>query len=117
MTGLIIKIVSNQYTLLTREGESILATAMGTLRLGSKPLVGDRVEYELIEDRYAIQKILPRTNYLVRPAIANVNQAMIVMSAVEPDFSPLLVDKLVFLIKLASSNKVIKLFKFIKHVI
>ena len=50
MTGLIIKIVSNQYTLLTREGESILATAMGKLRLGSKPLVGDRVEYELIED-------------------------------------------------------------------
>lgn len=98
MTGLIIKIVSNQYTLLTREGESILATAMGKLRLGSKPLVGDRVEYELIEDRYAIQKILPRTNYLVRPAIANVDQAMIVMSAVEPDFSPLLVDKLVFLI-------------------
>ncbi len=98
MTGLIIKIVSNQYTLLTREGESILATAMGKLRLGSKPLVGDKVEYELIGDRYAIQKILPRTNYLIRPAIANVDQAMIVMSAVEPDFSPLLVDKLIFLI-------------------
>lgn len=98
MTGLIIKIVSNQYTVHTEDGKDVVAVAMGKLRLGSKPLVGDRVEYELIDDRYAIQKILPRTNYLVRPAIANVDQAMIVMSAVEPDFSPRLVDKLIFLI-------------------
>ena len=98
MTGLIIKIVSNQYTIHTEDGKDVVAVAMGKLRLGSKPLVGDRVEYELIDDRYAIQKILPRTNYLVRPAIANVDQAMIVMSAVEPDFSPRLVDKLIFLI-------------------
>ena len=98
MTGLILKIVSNQYTVHTEDGKDVVAVAMGKLRLGSKPLVGDRVEYELIDDRYAIQKILPRTNYLVRPAIANVDQAMIVMSAVEPDFSPRLVDKLIFLI-------------------
>ena len=98
MTGLIIKIVSNQYTIHTEDGRDVVAVAMGKLRLGSKPLVGDRVEYELIDDKYAIQKILPRTNYLVRPAIANVDQAMIVMSAVEPDFSTQLVDKLIFLI-------------------
>ena len=98
ITGLIIKIVSNQYTVHTEDGRDVVAVAMGKLRLGSKPLVGDRVEYELIDDKYAIQKILPRTNYLVRPAIANVDQAMIVMSAVEPDFSTQLVDKLIFLI-------------------
>lgn len=98
MTGLIIKIISNQYTILTEEGQEVLAVAMGKLRLGSKPLVGDKVEYELLDGRYAIQKILPRKNYLVRPAIANVDQAMIVMSAVQPVFSPQLVDKLIFLI-------------------
>ena len=98
MTGLIIKIISNQYTILTEDGQEVLAVAMGKLRLGYKPLVGDKVEYELLDGRYAIQKILPRKNYLVRPAIANVDQAMIVMSAIQPVFSPQLVDKLIFLI-------------------
>ncbi|MBQ1341076.1 MAG: ribosome small subunit-dependent GTPase, partial [Erysipelotrichaceae bacterium] len=59
MTGLIIKIISNQYTILTEDGQEVLAVAMGKLRLGSKPLVGDKVEYELLDGRYAIQKILP----------------------------------------------------------
>ncbi|MBR2702234.1 MAG: ribosome small subunit-dependent GTPase A, partial [Erysipelotrichaceae bacterium] len=111
MTGLIIKIISNQYTILTEEGQEVLAVAMGKLRLGSKPLVGDKVEYELLDGRYAIQKILPRKNYLVRPAIANVDQAMIVMSAVQPVFSPLLVDKLIFLISYRDIEPVIVITK------
>ena len=111
MTGLIIKIISNQYTILTEDGQEVLAVAMGKLRLGSKPLVGDKVEYELLDGRYAIQKILPRKNYLVRPAIANVDQAMIVMSAVQPVFSPLLVDKLIFLISYRDIEPVIVLTK------
>ena len=98
MTGLIIKIISNQYTVLTEDGQNVLAVAMGKLRLGVKPLVGDRVEYELLDNRYAIQKVLERKNFMVRPAIANVDQAMIVMSAVKPVFSSQLVDKLIFLI-------------------
>ena len=111
MTGLIIKIISNQYTILTEDGQKVLAVAMGKLRLGSKPLVGDKVEYELLDGRYAIQKILPRKNYLVRPAIANVDQAMIVMSAVQPVFSPLLVDKLIFLISYRDIEPVIVITK------
>jgi len=111
MTGLIIKIISNQYTILTEEGQEVLAVAMGKLRLGNKPLVGDKVEYELLDGRYAIQKILPRKNYLVRPAIANVDQAMIVMSAVQPVFSPLLVDKLIFLISYRDIEPVIVITK------
>lgn len=111
MTGLIIKIISNQYTILTEDGQEVLAVAMGKLRLGSKPLVGDKVEYELLDGRYAIQKILPRKNYLVRPAIANVDQAMIVMSAVQPVFSPLLVDKLIFLISYRDIEPVIVITK------
>ena len=111
MTGLIIKIISNQYTILTEDGQEVLAVAMGKLRLGSKPLVGDKMEYELLDGRYAIQKILPRKNYLLRPAIANVDQAMIVMSAVQPVFSPLLVDKLIFLISYRDIEPVIVITK------
>ena len=111
MTGQIIKIISNQYTLLTENGDSVQAVAMGKVRLQTKPLVGDVVEYELMDDRYGIQKICERKNSLIRPAIANVDQAMIVMSAVEPDFSSLLVDKLVFLISYESIEPVIVITK------
>ncbi|MDO4378858.1 MAG: ribosome small subunit-dependent GTPase A [Erysipelotrichia bacterium] len=97
MQGKIIKILSNQYTIYD-QGKRIAALAMGKLRLGSKPLVGDNVEYDLINDRYCIDKIYPRENYLFRPAISNVDQAMIVMSAKSPDFSSVLVDRLIFLI-------------------
>lgn len=97
MQGKIIKILSNQYTVYDN-GKRVTALAMGKLRLGVKPLVGDNVEYDLINDKYCIDKIYSRENVLYRPAISNVDQAMIVMSAKQPDFSSVLVDRLIFLI-------------------
>ncbi len=97
MQGKIIKILSNQYTVYDGQN-ALLAVAMGRLRLADKPLVGDNVEFELLNDKYCITKVLERENMLYRPAIANVDQAMIVMSAKLPDFSNVLVDRLIFLI-------------------
>jgi len=97
MKGKIIKIVSNQYTVYS-EGKAYDSLAMGKVRLQDKPVVGDEVQFELIDEQYCIQKILERKNQMTRPAISNVDQAMIVMSAVEPDFSNVLVDRLIFLI-------------------
>ena len=97
MQGKIIKIVSNQYTVYSK-GKSYASLAMGKLRLQDRPVVGDDVIFELIEEKYCIQKILERKNLMHRPAISNVDQAMIVMSAIEPDFSNVLVDRLIFLI-------------------
>lgn len=74
------------------------ATAMGKLRQGMKPIVGDRVLVESLDGRLVIQKILERKNQLIRPLVANIDQVMIVMSAKEPDFSFTLVDRLIFLI-------------------
>lgn len=111
MQGLIVKIVSNQYTLQTPEGDYLQAVAMGKLRLGVKPLVGDRVEYELLDGHYGIQKIHERKNFLIRPAVANIDQAMIVMSATDPEFSSLLVDKLIFLISYEGIEPVIVITK------
>jgi ribosome biogenesis GTPase len=98
MIGQILSIVSNQYTLLTSEGNTIPAVAMGKLRLGQRPVVGDRVEYEAFDGKFAMQKVLPRDNFLRRPPVANVDQAMIVMSAAQPAFDSFLVDQLIFLI-------------------
>ncbi len=110
MLGKIIKIVSNQYTVYS-EGKIYDAIAMGKVRLQTKPVVGDEVQFELIDEQYCIQKIKQRRNQLYRPAISNVDQAMIVMSAVEPDFSNVLVDRLIFLISYNDIKPVIVITK------
>ncbi|WP_071442509.1 ribosome small subunit-dependent GTPase A [Traorella massiliensis] len=105
--GTIIKNISNQYEVLFDNGEIHVCVAMGKVRLDKKPLVGDHVMVETFESQYGIQKILDRKNYLTRPAIANVDQALIVMSSIEPDFSTTLVDRLIFLISLADIEPVL----------
>lgn len=105
--GTIIKNISNQYKVLLENNEVVSCIAMGKIRLDKKPLVGDHVLVETFESQYGIQKILERKNELVRPAIANVDQALIVMSAVEPDFSCVLVDQLIFLIAVANIEPVL----------
>lgn len=52
-----------------------------------KPLVGDNVEFDILDEAEKtgnITMILPRRNELVRPAVANVDQAMVVFAAAKP---------------------------------
>ncbi len=97
MIARVIKIVSNQYTVLY-ENQRYEAVAMGKLRLKHSPVVGDFVHIEELEGKMCIQRIEERKNQLIRPSIANVDQAMIIMSMVDPDFSCQLVDRLLILI-------------------
>ncbi len=94
--GKIIKIISNQYDVLLTNGEIVRCVAMGKLRKSRPPIVGDYVEVERFSSSIGIQRILQRRNELRRPAIANVDQAIIVMSTVIPDYSPQLIDRLIF---------------------
>lgn len=103
----IIKIVSNRYEVLDEQQNRILCVAMGKLRKDKAPVVGDMVEIEQFEDQCGIQRILPRSNELVRPSIANVDQAIIVMSAKDPDFSTTLIDRLIFLIAYANIRPIL----------
>ena len=98
MKAKIVKIISNQYTVVDENNQRHIAIAMGKLRLGDSPVVGDNVIVEERDSKMTIKKILPRKNYMVRPLIANVDQALIVMSAKDPEFSATLVDTLIFLI-------------------
>ncbi len=98
MKARIIKIVSKEYTLLTDQGERLDAIVMGKVRKQDAPVAGDLVETEFVNGRWVIQKILPRHNRLIRPAVANVDQALIIMSVKDPDFSPALIDRLSILI-------------------
>jgi ribosome biogenesis GTPase / thiamine phosphate phosphatase len=67
------------------------------------PLVGDWVEYESSNatDGYILD-VKERKNELVRPPIANVDQALLVFSATEPDFSTLLLDR--FLVHIEAND-------------
>lgn len=98
MIARIVKIVSKEYTILTEQDERFTAILMGKIRQQITPVTGDLVEAENIDGRWVIQKILPRRNSLRRPAVANVDQALIVMSIKDPDFSPVLIDRLSALI-------------------
>ncbi len=106
MVGRVVKIISNQFEVLY-ENEAIKCVAMGKIRLQKQIVVGDFVEFEKFDSQYGIQKILPRTNEMIRPMIANVDQAMIIMSAVEPDFSCQLIDRLCILVNHANIKPII----------
>lgn len=65
------------------------------------PLVGDFVSFDLDENKEGyMTEVEPRENKLIRPPIANVNQAIIVTSAKNPEFNPKLLDR--FLVKIES---------------
>ncbi len=66
-----------------------------------KPLVGDDVELDVLDEREKrgnIREILPRKSALVRPAVANVDQALILFSIVRPNPNFNLLDR--FLIRM-----------------
>ncbi|WP_304683516.1 ribosome small subunit-dependent GTPase A [Ileibacterium valens] len=97
----IIKIISNQYTI--QDGQRIsVAAVRGKQRLKFKPAVGDLVEYEDKDDQTIIMNVLPRMNHLLRPFVANVDQALIVTSMKDPDYSEHLLNRLIFLSLLAN---------------
>lgn len=105
--GKIIKQISNDYTVKT-DDELIVCKARGKFRnLGITPLVGDNVEFE---NNYIIN-ILPRKNELVRPSIANVDQAAIVMSTEIPAFSTDLLDRLLCIIEYNNIRPIIYISK------
>jgi len=70
---------------------------------GVNPLVGDFVDYEVEgSSDGTITVVHERKNALIRPPIANIDQALLVFSLTEPDFNPLLLDR--FLVVVESFN-------------
>ena len=109
MKGLIIKNISNDYLVKTNKGE-YLCKARGKFRNNNiTPLVGDRVDID--ENNNYILSIEKRKNFLIRPSVANIDQALIVTSVKEPDFSTNLLDKLLVIISYNNIEPIICLTK------
>ena len=81
--GQILKIHSDFYYVLS-EGQILECKLREVLKKqGEKPLVGDFVLF----DNNAISEIFPRNNYIPRPAVANVDQVIIVSALKNPELS------------------------------
>lgn len=103
--GMIVKQISNDYTVFAL-GEMFVCKARGKFRnMDVTPLVGDFVNFD--KDNNYILEILPRKNELVRPSIANVDQAVIITSLKEPNFDSNLLDKLLSIISFNNIEPII----------
>lgn len=107
MKNRVIKIISNQYTILKADGTIEKAIASGKMRLKDKIVVGDFVEIEYNEGICTIVDLGERQNILKRPYLANVDQAYIVMSLKDPEFSFELVNRLLLMIEYAHIKPII----------
>lgn len=89
MQGKIIKGISGFYYVHLQEKGIYECKAKGLFRkMGMKPLVGDNVDIEVLDENAKIGNvvtILPRTNALIRPAVSNVDQAMVIFSVTKPE--------------------------------
>ena len=106
MRGRILKGIAGFYYVETRDLKVYECKAKGIFRRsGIKPIVGDNVEIEIIDEENRqgnLTDILPRKNCLYRPPVANVDQAVILFAIVKPDPNYNLLDR--FLIMMRQQN-------------
>ena len=92
-TGRIIRSISGFYDVRT-EDTLISCRARGILRKeGNSPLTGDVVEISIENGKGMVEKILPRRNSFVRPAVANVDALVVFAANVNPVTEPFLIDR------------------------
>ena len=106
MTGKIIKGIAGFYYVHDGHETVYECRAKGIFRSrGIKPVVGDNVEFVVLDEEKAegsIEEILPRKNVLVRPASANVDQALVVFAITQPEPNLNLLDR--FLIMMGAQE-------------
>jgi ribosome biogenesis GTPase / thiamine phosphate phosphatase len=105
--AIIIKLISNRFTLQTLDNRILIAEGSGKFKQAHRPLVGDRILYKDYHGHIMMVDCLDRRNVLKRPAIANVDQALIVMSCIKPEFSTQLIDRMMWLIRAAHIQPVL----------
>ena len=91
--GRILRSLSGFYDVLTENG-IVTCRARGILRKeGNSPLTGDLVEITAEKGKGMVEKILPRKNHFIRPAVANVDALVVFAANVNPVTEPFLIDR------------------------
>ena len=92
-TGRILRSLSGFYDVQT-DGGMVTCRGRGHLRKGQEiPLTGDMVEITLEQGKGMVEKILPRKNRFIRPAVANIDALVVFASNVNPVTEPFLIDR------------------------
>ena len=92
-TGRILRSLSGFYDVQT-DGGIISCRGRGHLRRGTEsPLTGDMVEITVEKGKGMVERILPRKNHFIRPAVANVDVLVIFAANVNPVTEPFLIDR------------------------
>ncbi|MET3559031.1 ribosome biogenesis GTPase [Streptococcus rupicaprae] len=100
MQGIIVKALAGFYYV-ESNGQVYQTRARGNFRKkGQTPYVGDYVEFSADQQSEGyLLAIHERKNSLVRPPIVNIDQAVVIVSAKEPDFSLNLLDRFLVLLE------------------
>lgn len=103
MQGKIVKGISGFYYVHIAESGIYECKAKGIFRNQKvKPLVGDNVEIAVLDTQEKlgnIEQILPRKNALIRPAVANIDQALIIFAAAKPQPNFNLLDRFLIMME------------------
>ena len=93
--------------------EILTCRARGKFRReGISPLVGDRVSVrELGDGEGFVEAILPRRNAFIRPAVANIDQLVIIGSGAIPKTDPFLIDRVASIAALKQCDVIVLLNK------
>ena len=92
-TGRIVRSISGFYDVQTSD-KLISCRARGIFRkTGESPLTGDLVEITVEKGKGMVEKILPRKNSFVRPAVANIDALVVFAANVNPITEPFLIDR------------------------
>lgn len=97
MEGIILKALSGFYYVDGGDGALTACRGRGKFRHQKlTPLVGDRVRFTpLGEGAGILDEILPRKNQFQRPAVANIDQLVVIASGAVPVTDPFLIDRVV----------------------
>ena len=108
MTGLIVKALSGFYYV-DCNGEMVQCRPRGKFRYEKRtPLVGDRVEITLTEPgKGRLDQIAARKNQFQRPAVANMDQMVIVAAQAIPVTDPFLIDRVAAIAELKSCEPIV----------
>lgn len=111
MQGKIIKGIAGFYYVHVIEAGVYECKAKGIFRKEKiKPLVGDNVEIDVLSEEEKtgnIIRILERQNELIRPAVANIDQAMVIFAAVRPKPNFNLLDRFLIMMEYQQVETVI----------
>ncbi len=111
MQGKIIKGIAGFYYVHIPDKGVFECKAKGVFRNQKiKPLVGDNVEVKILDENELlgnIEDILPRSNELIRPAVSNIDQALVVFAITDPKPNFNLLDRFIIMMERQNVESII----------